>query len=279
MKINEQQPAVMTLEQKRRVQDRNIQSVFSEVLMESGRAGYASAESSDTAVPLADLVEQSWHQWYQVERLGRYASPEAPQDLGQTFGNVLNKAYNEGAYVDPKAFLSGLSSEELDSIQSAHWLANSIEVNSLSEEGALNLLLPPAAQVDVNRDGLTQSGAAYSIRFPNSTTPPEVVVAWDAATADLTFQERMTYELEMMLPAILSNIVLAPDGSYSHTRSPGDPDFSNPMAADDYSYVKVTQDWIGHLDYFKSQLDPVRYERDRGFWSSFQEQLHNAGAK
>jgi len=50
------------------------------------------------------------------------------------------------------------------------------------------------------------------------------------------------------------------------------------MAADDYSYVKVSQSWIDHLDHFKNQIDPSRYEKDRAFWSSFQEHLGAAGA-
>jgi len=267
----------VSVQQVRRNQDRNIQSVFSEVLRAAGRPGYASAEIDEASASLPERIEQSWNQWYKIERLARYASPEAPRDLGETFGNVLREAYDAGAYVDPVSFLQKLSASDLKAVQSAHWLADPIQVDSLTEEGALNLLIPPAAQVDLNRDGLTQSGAAYGIRFPDSTTPANVATAWDNATADMPIQDRMIYELQMKMPVLLANIIIAPDCGFSHSRSPGDVDFVNPLAADDYSFIKVTQDWIGHLDYFKNQLDPFRYEKDRSFWSKFQQELQASG--
>lgn len=278
MKIDTQMTGVTTLQQVRRSQDKNIRSVFSEVLENAGRTGYASAEVPETAEPLAPRVRESWDSWYQAELTGRYASKETPSDLGEKFGNVLTKAYDAGAYVDPKSFLKGLSSDELKAVQSAHWLADGVQVDSLTEEGALNLLIPPAAQVDLNRDGLTQSGRAYGIRFPDSTTSAEVTAAWNEATDGMPIGERMTHELNMKLPVLLANLVTDADGRVVSAREPGDPDFVNPMNADDYSFVKVTEDWIGHLDYFKNQIDPGRYARDMDFWQTFQQSLRNHGA-
>ena len=288
MRIDSQSSTGSTLQQVRREQDRNIQSVFSEVLREAGREGYASAQKSNGATaeagspavePLSGQIEASWNTWYQTERLGRYKSPEAPRDLGETFGNVLQQAYAEGAYVEPKSFLSGLSEQELTTVQSAHWLADPIDVNSLTEEGALNLLLPPAAQVDLNHDGLTQSGRAYGIRFPDSNTPPEVTAAWDEATGDMPPQERMMFELRMKLPVLFANIVTDAEGSVVHVREPGDADFVNPLSAENYSYLQVTRDWMEHLEYFKAQIDPQRYAKDMEFWQNFQQSLRNHGAQ
>ncbi|TWT84429.1 hypothetical protein CA13_59070 [Planctomycetes bacterium CA13] len=284
VQIRDQPTSVMTLQQTRRAQDKNVQNVFSEVLRNAGRQGYASAditasaEITDTSEPLNIRVQESWNRWYQTEQLGRYASDEAPRDLGENFGNVLKKAYDEGAYVDPKSFLSGISEDELKAVQNAHWLADPIRVDSLTEEGALNLLIPPAAQVDLNKDGLTQSGISYGLRFPDSTTPTEVALAWEQATDGMPIQERMIYELEMKLPVLTSNMVFDADGRFSHARSPGDPDFVNPMNAEDYSFVEVTQNWMDYLDYFKNQMDPDRYTKDMEFWSTFQEKLRDNGA-
>ncbi|MCC7337282.1 MAG: hypothetical protein IT422_19505 [Pirellulaceae bacterium] len=278
MRIESQQPEVMTLQQTRRAQDKNIQNVFSEVLREAGRQGYVSAEVAESAEPLQERVQQSWDRWYQTERTGgRYASSEAPKNLGETFGNVLMKAYEQGAYVAPKPFLKGLTEAELKSVKNSHWLAEPINVDSLTEEGALNLLIPPAAQVDLNGDGFTRSGTAYGIKFPDSTTPPEVTRAWDAATADMPEGDRMTYELQMITPNRFANMTVAPDGTVSE-RDFDDPDWINPLTADGYSFKKVIQDWIDSLDYFKNQMDPARYAKDRRFWSSFQEQLRATGA-
>ena len=294
VEIGTQQSGVTTFQQTRRAQDKNIQSVFSEVLQNAGRQGYASAEiAADPKLEAAPTneetdqspgdalgvrVQQSWQSWYQTERRGRYASPEAPRNLAESFGGVLTKAYDEGAYVDPKSFLKGLSKDEMKAVQNAHWLADPIQVDSLTEEGALNLLIPPAAQVDLNRDGLTQSGRAFGIRFPDSTTPPEVAAAWEQATDGMPPEELMIYELEMKLPVLLANIEIDADGRFIRQREPGDADFVNPMNDGDYSYEKVTQDWIEHLDYFKNQMDPVRYAKGMKFWSDFQGKLRENGA-
>ncbi len=278
LRIESQRPEVMTLHQTRVINDRNMQSVFSEVLREAGRQGYASAEVTKSTDPLQQRVQETWDQWYQTERMGgRYASAEAPKDLGKTFGSVLMKAYEQDAYVAPKPFLKGLSEAELKSVQNSHWLAEAINVDSLTEEGALNLLIPPAAQVDLNGDGFTRSGVAYGMKFPDSSTSREVTLAWDAAMADVPERDRMTYEIQMMIPVLFANAVTGPDGSFSHFRSFDDPEWENPLTANGYSFVKQTQDLIASLDYFKNQMDPVRYAKDRSFWSSFQDNLRDAG--
>tara|TARA_R110002049_G_scaffold182485_2_gene350363 strand:- start:104281 stop:105273 length:993 start_codon:yes stop_codon:yes gene_type:complete len=278
LKIENNPTGVTTLQQTRRAEDKNIQTVFSEVLRHADRAGYASASSIESDQPLDILVQESWNSWYQVERLGRYRSPEAPQDLGESFGGILQKAYDANAYVDPKSFLKGLSASELKSVQNTHWLADPINVDSLTEEGALNLLIPSAAQVDLNHDGLTQSGLSYGIRFPDSLTPPDVAAAWEEVTDGMAPMEVALFELRMKLPVLTSNIVLDADGRFLHQRSPGDPDFVNPMNAEDYSFIQVTKDWIGHLEYLKNQIEPERFARDMDFWQRFQGSLQRHGA-
>ena len=161
-----------------------------------GPAGGATGRIVGLVVPYRTL-------WADTERA------EEKTELGDQFGEILLKAYREEAYVDPKAFLSGLSEGELETVQHVHWLADPIKVGSLTEEGALNLLMPPAAQVDLNHDSFTQSGAAYGFRFPDSTAPPEVVAAWDEATADLSPSDRMMYEFQMKLPVLIGEHRLA----------------------------------------------------------------------
>lgn len=277
MQVDFQNAGITTLQQMRRAQDKNVQNVFSQVLRDAGRQGYASAEQADSPQALGERVQQSWDDWYQTELVGRYASKEAPQDLGQTFGNVLKKAYDAGAYAEPKSFLKSLSSDELKAVQNAHWLAEPIQVDSLTEEGSLNLLIPPAAQVDLNGDGLTQSGAAYGLRFPDSTTPPEVRQAWEQATDGMPFGEQMAYELQMKSPTLLANLVTNADGNVVGQREPGDPDFVNPMNDKNYSFVGTTQKWLDYLDAFKNQMAPEQFERGMNFWKTFQTELRNHG--
>ena len=263
VRIDTRQSGVMTLEDHRRAANQNVQSVFSEVLANFGREGYASAEPVATDTPLDSQIEQSWTNWYRVEQLGRYRGQEDAAALGETYANVMSKAYDEGGYAAPKEFLRGLPPEELKTVQTIHRLADPIQVDSLSEEGALNLLVPPAAQVDLNRDGITQSGAANGIRFPDSTTSPEVTQAWEEATAGMSWGERAIYD---------------GNGQITGQREPGDPDWVNPMADPEYSFVDETKGWIDYLDYFKNQMDPDQYAKDRSFFESLQQKLIEHGA-
>lgn len=264
--------------QLRRAADKNAQSVFSEVLRGVGRAGFASAETAERGVgdasrPLQERMAQTWNDWYQTAQTGRYADPQTPTGLGESFGNILQKAYAQGGYVAPQAFLTSLSPAELTAVQRTHLLAEPIQADSLSEEGALNLLLPPAAQVDLNRDGLTQAGAGFLLKFPDSTTPPAVVQAWEQATHGMPQGERMTYALKMKLPTLLANLQIDQPGHSVRQRQPGDPGFVNPVAAEDYSFDQLAQNWMDHLNYLKNQIDPARYARDMEFWQTFQSGL------
>lgn len=274
MEIATQPAKVQSLSQMRSAADKNVQNVFSEVLRGAGRSGFASAvegaEKGYVSQSLEERIQETWGDWFQTAQLGRYASPQTPTNLGESFGHILGKAYEQGGYVAPHTFLSSLSGTELTTVQRAHLLADPIQVDSLSEEGALNLLLPPAAQVDLNRDGLTQSGTAYSLKFPDSSTPPAVVQAWEQATDGMPEGERMTYELKMKLPVLLANIEIDQQGRYVRTREPGDPDFVNPMDSDSYSFDSVAQSWMDHLTYLQNQIDPAQYAKDMEFWTAFQ---------
>ncbi|MFG0263708.1 MAG: hypothetical protein ACF8AM_00990 [Rhodopirellula sp. JB055] len=278
MRIDTRPSSVMTLEDHRRSANQNVQNVFSEVLENFGRESYASAEPVSTETPLQSQIEQSWTHWYRVEQLGRYQGQEDAAALGESFAGVLSKAYDEGGYATPKEFLRGLPAEELETVQTIHRLADPIQVESLSEEGALNLLVPPAAQVDLNRDGITQSGKSNGIRFPDSTTSPEVTEAWQEATAGMSWGERAIYELRMKLPVLTANFIVNGDGQITGQREPGDPNWVNPMEDPEFSFVEETERWIEYLDYFQNQMDPDVYAKDRSFFETFQQKLIAHGA-
>jgi len=252
-----------------REQDKQVQAVFSEVLEAAGRSGYASARAAQSEQLTAEEVRASWSGWFDAERTGRYATARQPEELKQGYGELLGRALTEGGYEQPIEFLQGLTKEELKVVQDVNWLADSIKVGSLAEEGALNLLLPGAAQVDLNQDGMTQTGLAYGIKFPDSNTPADVVEAWDKATDGLSLDEKMVYELQMKMPLLTANIVLDENGTFSHRNEPGDIEFRNPMAETDYSYQQAAQDWLEHLEFIKSLIPLQQYERQTEFWRKF----------
>ena len=264
-------------------QERNaehvVQDVFSEVLAAAGREGYASAEAIPDEQPLTDHIASSWSDWFDGEsRHGRYQNEPNGEELKQAYGEILVRAYEEGGHADPHTFLKNLSEDELAVVQQVHRLADPIKVDELTVEGAVNLLVPPSAQVDLNRDGFTRCGVAYGLRFPDSNTPPEVVAAWEEATAGMSLGDRMIYELQMTLPLLTANIVVDDQGHFVRRYEPGDPEFTNPMASSEYSYVQAAQDRLDYLELFRTRMPPEQYERDKAFWTRMHELLGEHGA-
>jgi hypothetical protein len=99
-----------------------------------------------------------------------------------------------------KGFLASLSAEDLALLQQAKGLAATINVSSLSEEGAANLLLDRESHVDLNNDGLVEVGAAKIITFPPVNAPQSVKDAWEAATAGMSERDRMSLSGHIALP-------------------------------------------------------------------------------
>lgn len=279
MKIDSTDASQLFQPPQQRQPQHQVQDVFSKILEEAGQRGYASAQETESELPVSEQIETTWSNWFDSEIHGRYATRDNRQELKQGYGELLLKAHSENAYVKPQEFLSSLSKDELKTVQTVHSLAAPIDANGLTEEGALNLLLPPPAQVDLNNDGLTRSGVGFGIRFPDSNTPPEVTAAWEEATAGMPIQEKMMYELRMKLPLLTANIVLDANGAFSHVVEPGDPAFKNPLAEPGYSYIDATQDWLDNLEFAKNLISPERYDQDKDFWTRFQGLLREEGAR
>lgn len=269
--------------------ERTLQGVFAEVLAAAGRQGYLSGTAPASPSPDANTVADAnaepeaitaaWQDWLTVGRGAmRYRDVQAPQQLFDSFHDIMLQASRQNAYAAPQAFLRGLNDQQLATVQQMHHLAQPIEVEPLTAEGAMNLLLPPVAQVDVDHDGLTESGAAYTLRFPDSRTPAAVADAWYEATADLSPAERSLREMQMKIDVVLANFHVDSQGRFSHRVAPGDPDWVNPMADPKYSFGEQTRRQLESIEYFKHQTPPEQYQRDRRFWTHFQASLQNAGA-
>ena len=278
----ESSTSVSTLPQDRRqAANEQLQTIFSEILMQSGRQGYASAEAYDSRNTMPEDIQRGWSDWFSVATgEGAYSSTEIDRaDLEKSYGETLVRSWNEGGYHDPVGFLKGLSQEELEAVQHIHHLAQPINVGALTEEGAINLLIPPPAQVDVNRDGLTQVGKGQTIRFPDSLTPPSVVAGWNETTADMAPGDKMTYQLRMKMPTLVANFQIDENGNFLGRREPGDPGYVNPRANPNYSYVVLTEQYLDSLEYFQHQMPRARYEAQTAFWQEFQQNLEKHGGK
>jgi len=268
--------------------DRQIQDVFSAVLAEVGKQGYASAQMDAESTPTVEAVATSWEQWFDEFSSTRYSfvsgsdSPsvranKTQNDLRIDYQQILIDAYQQGGYANPNSYLKTLSQDALATIQQVHHLADPISTESLSSEAALNLLLPPDAQVDENRDGLTAVGAAYTYRFPDSNTPASVRLAWEAATKDLPEQDRMIHVMQMGMNLFTANLHFDSDGRFIRSSQPGDADWVNPQKMSGFSYRGMASGWLDYLNRFSAQIPPEQLQRDLRFWSAFREQLASFG--
>lgn len=279
MRIESTDASIPTTLTQRRERDHRIQDTFSAVLAAAGREGYASAQAPADQQPLTDSIQTSWDSWFTGELSGRYEQAANPDAMKHAYGDILVRAHQEGAYANPKDFLSGLSRDDLAVVQHVQWLAEEIDVESLTVEGAVNLLLPPAAQVDLNHDGLTRSGAAFGIKFPDSRTPAAVVTAWEEATAGMDFGELAVAQLQIKLPLLTANMQLDENGSVVNVYEPGDPEWTNPMDAEEFSYVQLAKDRVSYTEFMKNKMSPEQYERQKLFWTNFQELLGQNNAR
>lgn len=149
-----------------------------------------SAEKTDAfinpwQIPSASALKTAFQTWLTTasNRLG----PEYQERLERhapAFEQIMHKAESEGGYADPLAFIQKLSGQELNVLQNIHSLAQPIHPGSLTQEGALNLLLPKSQHKDIDKDGYVTVGAAKLWVFPHPDAPPEVQQAWQAALAN-----------------------------------------------------------------------------------------------
>jgi len=116
------------------------------------------------------------------------------------FASLLEEAHEQQENnLSAKEVLNTMSNSELQLLQTATSLAAPINVNSLSKEGAMNLLAQPdkTGLVDLNNDGIVEVGAARNIMFPPVNAPAHVKDAWDKATEGLSFFDKAVLELNL----------------------------------------------------------------------------------
>lgn len=177
-----------------------------------------------------------------------------------TYAAILDKAYSTGAMNDPQKFLQSLSAQEMEAVRLNHCLAEPINVASLSEEGASNLLLPEGHSVDLNHDGMEEVGAAMTIHFPPRDAPADFKEAWFKATENMDEGSMMTYQLQMHIG--LYGIPV--DGSTGTTDA----------ATDQLSsYTRLVDNILASLDATRGLISASQYQRDKAFYTQLQSLL------
>lgn len=97
---------------------------------------------------------------------------EVREPYKDSFEEIYNKAKEEKVNIsNAKDFLNSLSKEELSTLQHYTLLVDEINVNSLNDEGAYNLLLHHYEKYDFNNDGLVSNGIGQNSELIPSNMP------------------------------------------------------------------------------------------------------------
>ncbi len=97
-----------------------------------------------------------------MQKIGTNSSrAQMQQPYAQSFEAIYQKAQESDVTLQSaKSFLKGLSLDELSTLQHYTGLADDVNVDTLSNEGAYNLLMHDSEKYDFNSDGIVQDGAA-----------------------------------------------------------------------------------------------------------------------
>lgn len=183
------------------------------------------------------------------------------------FSGILSRAsaVESAVQKNPKEFLKTLSPTEMDLLRRAHSLADPIDISSLSDEGAQNLLVEPGAAQDLDNNGLTMVGKANTIAFPPRNAPASFKAAWEEATEGMSFAD-----IPMHLPFMigLANIHVDEKGAVT-AYEPTDPEWRNPFADANYDYSTKIKEIVSGIRYQHSlgQMTDDRYKQEMGFYS------------
>ncbi|MBL4639775.1 MAG: hypothetical protein JKY57_04525, partial [Kordiimonadaceae bacterium] len=190
--------------------------------------------------------------------------------LKAKFANIMEKAADEGGFSDPKSFLKGLTADEREIIQITQGLADPISkqgIDGLSDEGALNLLLPNGAQRDWNGDALYTVGRGHGFRFPTDSTPPHVKAAWEETVTGMGEKGLMLAEGKMMINLMSANSKQDAAGNFVGFYEPGDKEFRDPFS--DFDFARNAKMNLAFNEHVRGQISADQYQRDKTFWSKF----------
>lgn len=237
---------------------------FGDVMTEAGQdAGSTKKAEEFTALRDAFSEWQSGLDTTHPLNLPRY---EAVASQADSFLNIVEKAVKEDGYSDPIGFLKGLSGSEMETLRIMHSLAAPIEPGDISEEGALNLLLPMNERKDIDNDGFVDVGKSVSWSFPPPNAPQSVHDAWEKTIEGISMGDKLMASA-MFLPSMLR---IDDSGNVSEIERS---EANNPYAKKGFSFSAFAQKRLDSLEYFKNQMDGGQYEVQKGALSKFLEEL------
>lgn len=143
-----------------------------------------------------------------LSAMQNYQIPQGRKDYQAPYANQFEAIYNKAKAEDvnlsnAQEFLNTLSQSELQTLQKYTGLADAINVNSLSAEGAYNLLLHDKEQYDFNGDGVAQVGIGKHFLPVPTNMPEDVRDAYISAMNTLSDKDKLMAMTLTLDPAYL----------------------------------------------------------------------------
>ncbi len=137
---------------------------------------------------------------------------EVREPYKEGFKEIYNNAKNENVTMSTaKDFLNSLSKEELSTLQNYSLLVDDINVNSLNDEGAYNLLLNHYEKYDFNNDGIVSTGIGKGLPLLPTNMPPKEKEAMVKTLNEMNEKDRFSSLMMLNLPTF----TLGKDGTIS----------------------------------------------------------------
>lgn len=179
-----------------------------------------------------------------------------------SFLSIVEKAVLEDGYSDPLAFVRGLSGGELNTLKAMHSTGD-LNPATMTEEGALNLILPFNERQDIDNDGFVEKGHGVGWTFPPVNAPESVHQAWEKTIEGMTEGEAMMAQAAFM-PAMLHRDEVT--GQVSEVQRS---EASNPYARADFSFSRLVGRRLESVEAFRNEMSAEQYAFQKGFLSRF----------
>lgn len=205
----------------------------------------------------------------------------------QKFEVIFNKAQDADIKLsNAKEFLHSLSTAELTTLQKYSGLADKIDINSLSNEGAYNLLMHDNQQFDFNNDGTAEVGAAKRMLAVPLNMPQDVKDAYISAMNSLSDKDKMTAMIltfdTARLNSVINNKPYAPvkmDYEYLSTQVQNHLNPTNGAYTSDEAKASIAAFWNAFNAAYKGEKTQTDNTQEQsGDVSKFLHDLHTKGA-
>jgi len=171
------------------------------------------------------------------------------------FSAIYAKAQGSDINLDnAKSFLNDLSESEMQTLKQYAGMAQNIDTDTLSSEGAYNLLMHDYEKYDFNGDGITQIGEAKGISLVPSSMPNDVREAYIKAMNTLNDEDKL-----------LSSVITLGSRHLESTMTGK----TTKDEAVDYAYLKKQVDAILNPELSSSSSEKFK-STIRQFWQAFE---------